>query len=187
MEYVEPLRDKKQIDNMKRYLKERNIRDWMLFVLGINNGLRISDLLALQVNDVKDFGRIIIREKKTGKRKDFPLGENCKKALVEYLITTGLTVGPLFPSRKSSGSKGTGAISRQQAYAAINSAARAVGIKEAIGTHTLRKTFGYWAFQQGVDVTRIQHLLNHSAPSVTLRYIGITKDELDQVYIKLNL
>lgn len=61
------------------------------------------------------------------------------------------------------------------------------GIKVAIGTHTLRKTFGYWAFQQGVNVTIIQQLLNHSAPSVTLRYIGITKDELDQVYIKLNL
>ena len=73
------------------------------------------------------------------------------------------------------------------AYAAINAAARAVGIKTAIGTHTLRKTFGYWAFKQGVDVTRIQQLLNHSAPSVTLRYIGITKDELDQVYINLNL
>lgn len=187
MEFVEPIRDKKQIDNMKRYLKERNLRDWMLFVLGINNGLRISDLLALQIEDVKGFDRITIREKKTGKAKDFPLGDSCKKALSEYIKATGLTDGPLFPSRKSTGCRGTGAISRQQAYAAINAAARAVGIKAAIGTHTLRKTFGYWAFQQGVDVTRIQQLLNHSAPSVTLRYIGITKDELDQVYINLNL
>lgn len=69
----------------------------------------------------------------------------------------------------------------------INDAARAVGITVAIGTHTSRKTFGYRSFQQGIDVTQIQQLLNHSAPSVTLRYIGITKDELDQVYINLNL
>ena len=113
MEFVEPIRDKKQIDNIKRYLKERNLRDWMLFILGINNGLRISDLLALQVVDVKECDRITIREKKTGKKKDFPLADNCKKALSEYIKTTGLTVGPLFPSRKSAGCRGTGAISRQ--------------------------------------------------------------------------
>jgi len=108
MEFIESIRDKKQIDNMKRYLKERNLRDWMLFILGINNGLRISDLLALQVEDVKNGDRITIREKKTGKVKDFPLSDNCKKALSEYIKTMGLAVGPLFPSRKSIGCKGTG-------------------------------------------------------------------------------
>lgn len=187
MEYVEPIRDKKQLENMKRYLKERNLRDWLLFILGINSGLRISDLLRLTVEDVKGKDRITIREEKTGKAKDFPLSDNCKKAVNEYLKTTGLSEGVLFPSRKKAGSKETGAISRQQAYEAINSAARAVGIKDAIGTHTLRKTFGYHAYKAGNDITRIQQLLNHSAPSVTLRYIGITKDELDSVYINLNL
>lgn len=187
MEYVEPIRDKKQLDNMKRYLKEKSLRDFTLFTLGINSGLRISDLLKLTVEDVKNSDRITIRETKTGKTKDFPLSENCKKAVDEYLKSEGLTSGVLFPSRKRSGSKSTGAISRQQAYDIINGAARAVGIKEAIGTHTLRKTFGYHAYKAGHDITRIQQLLNHSAPSVTLRYIGITKDELDKVYIDLNL
>lgn len=182
MEYVEPIRDRKQVDNMKRYLKDRNLRDWLLFVLGINSGLRISDLLSLQVDDVKGKNRITIREKKTGKTKDFALSDICKKAIGEYLKTTKLASGCLFPSRK-----GNGAITRQQAYEIINSAARAVGIRGAIGTHTLRKTFGYWAYQSGVDITRIQKLLNHSAPSVTLAYIGITKDELDEIYINLNL
>lgn len=76
---------------------------------------------------------------------------------------------------------------RQQAYRAINGAARAVGICERIGTHTLRKTFAYHAYKQGTDITRIQKLLNHSAPSVTLAYIGITREELDNVYLSLNL
>jgi len=187
MEYVEPIRDKKQLENMKRYLKEHNLRDWLLFILGINSGLRIGDLLKLTVEHVKDKERITIREQKTGKSKDFPLSDSTKKAVCEYLKATGLTTGVLFPSRKTSGSKATGAISRQQAYETINTAARAVGITDAIGTHTLRKTFGYWAYQAGVDITRIQKLLNHSAPSVTLAYIGITKDELDDVYINLNL
>jgi len=187
MELVEPIRDKKQLENMKRYLKDRSLRDWVLFVLGINSGLRISDLLALQIQDVKDRDRITLREEKTGKTKDFPLSDNCKKALSEYLKDSGLSSGPLFPSRKAAGSKATGSISRQQAYDIINTAARKVGIKDAIGTHTLRKTFGYHAYKAGNDITRIQQLLNHSAPSVTLRYIGITKDELDSVYINLNL
>ena len=62
-----------------------------------------------------------------------------------------------------------------------------MGITDSIGTHTLRKTFGYWAFKSGVDITRIQKLLNHSSPGVTLAYIGITQDELDDVYLNLNL
>ncbi len=182
MEYVEPIRSEKQIKGMANYLKGSNIRDYTLFILGINSGLRISDLLSLTVGDVKEKDRIIIREQKTGKAKDFPLSDICKKVLCEYLKAAGLTTGALFPSRK-----GGTPITRIQAYRIINDAARHVGIKEAIGTHTLRKTFGYWAYQQGVDITRIQKLLNHSSPSITLAYVGITREELDNVYINLNL
>ena len=187
MEFVEPIRSQKQIDNMKRYLREQSQRDYVLFTLGINSGLRISDLLKLTVEDVKGKDRISIREQKTGKTKDFPLGSKSVKAIADYLKDSGLTTGVLFPSRKSDGSKGTGSISRQQAYKIINDAAGAVGVKGNIGTHTLRKTFGYHAYKSGVDITRIQQLMNHSAPSVTLRYIGITKEELDKVYIDLDL
>ena len=187
MELVEPIRDKKQLDNMKRYLKEHNLRDYLLFVLGINSGLRISDLLNLQVEDVKGKDRIRLQEQKTGKRKEFPLGESSKKAIAAYLRQTNDTCGSLFPSRKKAGSQGSGAISRQQAYAIINGAARAVGIKSPIGTHTLRKTFGYWAYKSGYDLSQIQQLLNHASPQITLRYIGITQEELDQIYIHLNL
>jgi len=182
IEYVEPIRSKIQIDKIKIYLKHKNLRDYFLFVLGINSGLRISDLLLLTVDDVKEKDRIILREKKTGKSKDFPLSDTCKKAIQEYLETIKINSGCLFKSKK-----GDHPITRIQAYRIINKAARIIGITDAIGTHTLRKTFGYWAYQQGVDITKIQKLLNHSAPSVTLSYIGITKDELDNIYINLNL
>ncbi|MCF8011626.1 MAG: tyrosine-type recombinase/integrase [Clostridiales bacterium] len=69
----------------------------------------------------------------------------------------------------------------------LNEAARSVGVKDKIGTHTLRKTFGYHAFKKGYDITILQKLFNHSAPSITLRYIGITQDELDDVYLSLDL
>lgn len=86
MEYVQPIRDKKILDTMKKVLRSSNLRDYNLFILGINSGLRISDLLNLKVSDVCDEkgkikDRIVIREKKTNKLKDFPLGETSKKAL----------------------------------------------------------------------------------------------------------
>lgn len=187
MEYVQPIRDKKALETMKKILRANNLRDYCLFVLGINSGLRISDLLTLQISDVCDEkrkikDRISIREKKTNKLKDFPLGETSRKALKEYLDRIDNPGQALFASRK-----GSKPITRQQAYRILNDAARAIGIKEKIGTHSLRKTFGYHAFQAGVDITRIQKLLNHSSPSVTLAYIGITQDELDDVYLNLNL
>jgi site-specific recombinase XerD len=182
MEIVEPIRNKKQIEALKKYLKGNNIRDYLLFVLGINSGLRISDLLKLTVEDVKNQERIIIREQKTNKHKDFPISETCKKAIHEYLKITNITTGALFISRK-----GNKPITRVQAYRILNEGAKTIGITESIGTHTLRKTFGYHAYINGTDITRIQKLLNHSAPNVTLSYIGITKEELDNVYISLNL
>ena len=188
MEFVQPIRDKKQIEAIKKILKAANLRDFALFVLGINSGLRISDLLKLKVSDVMDEhnvlkDRINLREQKTGKVKEFPLGATTVKALKEYLGTREVSPeAVLFPSRK-----GGGALTRQQAYNILNDAARAIGIKEQIGTHTLRKTFGYWAYKAGVDITRIQKLLNHSSPSITLAYIGITRDELDNIYLSLNL
>lgn len=189
LEFVHPIYNVKKIDAMKKILKSTNIRDYCLFTLGINTGLRISDLLKLTIGEVvNEKGKIgdgiKLREQKTGKLKDFPFGATTKKALTEYLATRegAKPEESLFPSRK-----GGKPISRVQAYRVLNSAARAVGIQDEIGTHTLRKTFGYHAYKQGVDITRIQHLLNHSSPKVTLAYIGITKEELDNIYLTLNL
>ena len=187
MEFVQPIRDLKKIDTIKKLLKQQNLRDYCLFVLGINSGLRISDLLKLRISDVSEKGkikdRIRLREKKTNKFKDFPLSNSTKSALKEYLKTREYNENePLFISRKNKGF-----LLRQQAYKIINDVAKSVGIKEKIGTHTLRKTFGYHAYNNGYDITLIQKLFNHSSPSVTLRYIGITQDEMDDVYLSLDL
>ena len=187
MEFVQPIRDLKQIENIKILLKHKNLRDYCLFTLGINSGLRISDLLKLTIADVMEKGkpkdRIRLREKKTNKYKEFPLSDNAKSAIKEYLKTRNYTENePLFISRKNEGF-----LLRQQAYKIINDVAKSVGIKEKIGTHTLRKTFGYHAYNKGYDITVIQKLFNHSSPSVTLRYIGITQDDLDNVYLNLDL
>ena len=187
MEFVQPIRNIKQIETIKRLLKQQNLRDYCLFTIGINSGLRISDLLKLTVNDVIENGkikdRIRLREKKTNKFKDFPLSDNAKLSIKEYLKTREYKENePLFISRKNKGF-----LLRQQAYKIINDVAKSIGIKEKIGTHTLRKTFGYHAYNNGYDITLIQRLFNHSSPSITLRYIGITQDEMDEVYLSLDL
>lgn len=191
LEFVQPIRDKKKIDTIKKILYAKNVRDYCLFTLGINSGLRISDLLNLQIKDIVDHNgkirdRIMLREKKTNKTKDFPISDVARKAITEYLKTrTFEFVEPFFLSKKQN--KGKASLQRDQAYKIINNAAREIGITEKIGTHTLRKTFGYHAYKSGVSIEVIQKLFNHSTPSITLRYIGITQDDLDGVYLNLNL
>ncbi|RXT00981.1 site-specific integrase [Ammoniphilus sp. CFH 90114] len=189
MELVEPIRDRKKIQSMKTYLKGKNIRDYALFVLGINVGLRIGDLLSLKVGDVVDANgkvhdRIRLREQKTEKLRIFVIGESGCKAIKDYIdYRKGCCLDePLFPSRK-----GTGPIQRGQARKILSSAAKAVGIMDPIGTHSLRKTFGYWAYKSGQDIVRLQALFNHVSPKVTLAYIGITQEEIEEVYLSVNL
>ena len=80
----------------------------------------------------------------------------------------------LFPSRK-----GDKPITKIQAYRQLQKAGLA-GV-ESIGTHTMRKTFGYWFYKQTHDVAMLQEILNHSTPKITLTYIGINKEEKDNV------
>lgn len=196
MEYVQPIRKKADIEAMKNLLRSHNLRDYALFVLGINSGLRISDILKLHVADVArvHYGRtsiaerIVMREDKTGKGKDFPLNVPARSALGEYIRTENPDLeGPLFPSRKRGVDGKARPISKVQAWKILSNAAAQVGITEKVGTHSLRKTFAYHAYKKGVDISLLQKLLNHASQTETLRYMGILRDDLDQVYEGLRL
>lgn len=76
-------------------------------------------------------------------------------------------------------------LDRAQAYRILNKAAQAVGVKERIGTHTLRKTFGYHHYKKYNDIVLLQKIFNHSSPSVTLRYIGIEQYTIDESYMNI--
>lgn len=78
-------------------------------------------------------------------------------------------------------------LDRVQAYRILNKAAQAVGVKERIGTHTPRKTFGYHHYKKYNDIVLLQKIFNHSSPSVTLRYIGIEQDTIDESYMNFYL
>lgn len=171
---VEPIRDKNKIETVKRILKENGSRDYLLFLLGINSGLRISDILKLKVSDVKNKKYIELYEQKTGKYKRFPITNSYKSALEDYIIGKNSDEW-LFSSQR-----GRKPITRIQAYRIICNACSKAGITFRIGTHTLRKTFGYHFYNKTKDVALLQCIFNHSAPSVTLRYIGINQDIIDE-------
>lgn len=189
MEIVQPIRDRKKIEAMKKYLRGQSIRDHLMFVYGINAALRISDELKLHVYDVVDNSGdprwgFEFREKKTGKSKMFPYASNVKKAIREYMqVYQPLPEQHLFVSRKGNNEP----INRKSAWRILSEAAEAVGIDQRIGSHSLRKTFGYHAYKKGVSINTLQDIFNHSSQKATLRYIGITQDEIDDVYISLNL
>lgn len=174
MNFVEPIRDPKDIQNMKQALANHNEKYLVMFSLGINVGLRISDIITLKVSDVYPDGRFSVREQKTGKARLVTLNPDLISLIADYVNTYNMQPNDwLFPSNQG------GHIKRAQAYKMLNQAAGECGIKEAIGTHTLRKTFGYWYYKQYHDIAELQQILNHSSPSVTLRYIGITQDQID--------
>lgn len=182
MKYVQPIRNKNKIEEIKSYLKESGTRDLLLFTMGINTGLRISDLLKLKINDVKGKSHVEIKEQKTCKIKRFPLLGNLQSMIEEY-IRGKADYDYLFKSRNGENKP----ISRVMAYMIINQACKKAQIKDNVGTHTLRKTFGYHHYQTFHDVAILQYLLNHSSPSITLRYIGITQDNVEDTLKQFEL
>lgn len=181
MEYVQPIREKEKLEDMKTELMHSGYKNYMLFVVGINTGLRISDILQLRVINVRDRTHIIIKEQKTGKDKRFKINTYLKQELDKYI--KGMDdYEYLFKSQKGQNKP----ITRVQAYRILNNVSSKIGLSE-IGTHTLRKTFGYHFYQKTKDVVLLQELFNHSAPSVTLRYIGINQDIMDNAIDDFNL
>lgn len=195
MEFVEPIRDRKKIAQIKNQLRgQRRHRDLLMFVVGINTALRVSDLLKLQIGDFversgKIKSRFWIREEKRGKRNEIIINDSIQEALKEFLaayptIAENSNHFVFFNTRTSDF---TDPIKRGQAWKLISAICEEIGLRGNFGTHTLRKTWGYHARLSGVDLALIMHQLNHNSLAYTKRYIGITDDELEAVVRKLNL
>ena len=186
---VEPLRSKEEIEEMKLAIKRGNKgtpkkqvlaeRDILLFLLGINTGLRVNDLVCLKVSDVEDKNIFIIREGKTHKRREIYIG--MLRHDIDPFIEGKHQDAYLFESQK-----GNHHVSTTQVYRILTDAGDYLG-RNDIGTHTMRKTFGYHHYQQFKDVAILQEIFNHSAPSITMRYIGIRQDEINESLNKFRL
>ena len=188
VEYVEPIKEVEKINAIKRNLKKQSARDYLLFVLGINTGIRVNQLLSLKVKDIytgNEFKEFLnVRDDdKPSREKAVYLNSNVRNAARLYLESRDFTGEQyLFQSKKN-----PQPITRQQAYRIINQAAKEVGIPGKIGTHTLRKTFGYHAYRKGIAISILMDIYNHHSPAETLHYIGIDKNEKMRVKVDVNL
>ncbi|OGO77185.1 MAG: recombinase XerD [Clostridiales bacterium GWB2_37_7] len=179
---VEPIRDKVKIKQMYQYLHGKDSKYDLIFKFGLNTGLRISDILPLRVKDIfvnsgefRDY--LVLKEKKTKKEKKIKLNDALRKRIKPYVKENNLlSEDYLFPSKKGTH------IGRIQAYRVLKEAADLVGI-ENFGTHSLRKTWGYWTYKMSkYNIGLIMDTFNHSSQSITLRYIGVNQDQKDELY-----
>lgn len=172
----------------KRMIAARNK---MLFLIGINISLRASDLITLKWNfffddngEFKEFYTLM--PKKTRKQRKFVklyFNQVVKKAITDYIAEYPIQNMDeyLFKSRK-----GNKCITEISLGRIIKDTAEEAGIKKNICSHSLRKTFGFWAWHNAEDKNKalvtLQMLFNHSNTSTTLKYIGILNSEIEEMF-----
>ena len=174
---VEPIRKIKDIKAISK-LTSGNPRDHLLFLMGVNNGLRAGDLIKLKVKQVRYLkigDTLTIKEGKTGKDNILVINKTVYKALQNYLDT----VQPddyafLFASRKGDSHLQSQAVSKL-----VKKWTKAINLRGNYGAHTLRKTWGYiQRTVHGVGFEIICKRYNHSSPAITMRYLGIQDKEV---------
>ena len=175
---VNPIMEMKDIQRIKRMLKDKP-RDLLLFTMGINNGLRVGDLLKLKVKDVAGLkvGEVLkIREGKTGKTNVLMLNKGSHKVLHSYLSKTSLDGEDfLFKSKGKSTPITTQTVNKMVKK-------WCEGIRGNFGCHSLRKTFGYVQRKKyGVGFEILCKRFSHSSPSITMRYLGIQDKEINEI------
>ena len=185
---VNAIKDMKKVKALLMYLKGSSDRDYLLCKFQLNTGLRISDVVPIKVHDLMSSKRrfkehLAINEVKTGKFKLIKLNDELKDTLKEYIVKYDLTDDDfLFTYNKFDTNGRQRHITVTQAYRVLKEAAVAVGIDD-FGTHSLRKTWGYFSYKASKhNIGLLMDMFNHSAPSITLKYIGIDQDARDEMY-----
>lgn len=172
---VQPL---KSIEERKNFIEalgmtKQGLRNQILFKIGISTGLRCGDLVRLKVETVKGKSNFKIREGKTKKVRTVYLN-TVMADLADYIETLPAASEYLFPSRK-----GDSHISEIQAYRIMIKAGDLIG-NTSVGTHTMRKTFGYIYYSETKDIATLMEIFNHSSQKTTLRYIGYSEEQVER-------
>lgn len=180
---VEPITEVRHIKAIKKMLADVP-RDRLLFILGINSGMRVQDLLQIRVRDIqhKQLGeRILLREKKTGKENILIINQEILSAVILYLDSDEHAPHDfLFKSRKGYNYP----LSVFRVMKMVKAWTEAINLKGNFGAHTLRKTWCYMQRTQfGATWEVLSKRLNHSSPSITRRYLGVKEEEVEEVLL----
>lgn len=175
---VQSIRNPKKIKALCAVLKDQHPKYYIMFLIGLQSGLRVSDILPLRVSDINSLCSSKVKERKTKKRRFLYLNAPTEKEIRDYIAAERLKEDDyLIYSRKHAPDGTRKPIDRVQAYRVLREAGEACGI-ERVGTHTMRKTFGYHYYKLTHDIASLMQIFNHSSPAITLKYIGITDEEL---------
>lgn len=188
MSAMQPIRKKDEICKLRKFFYDKGeLRNYTLVTLGINTALRISDLLQIRWKDVWSFEQgsfkehMIVTEQKTKKIATIYLNDQCVESLCILKESLQGGIAPeeyIFKSRVGVNNH----IGRNRAYMIIREACHSLGYEGHLGCHSLRKTFGYHAWKQGVSPALIMSIYNHSSMDITKRYLSIEQDDKDEVY-----
>ena len=150
-------------------------RIYLMFMVGIYTGLRVSDLVRLKAGHVRGEELILIEEK-TEKEQVLPIATILQRVIADR--TAGMDDEDyLFPSRNRRRDGSVKPIETRTAYDDMQKIADRFGLRGSIGCHTLRKTFGYWHYKKNHDLEILRQWFNHASVEVTRRYIGVDVEE----------
>lgn len=192
MSTTQPIRKVEQLKLFKGYYQEQkpNARNYTLIIIGLNSALRISDILGLTYGDVYDYQKeewkthIVVTEQKTGKQNRVYMNREIRQTLEKYTDPSLKKASSwLFDSQRQKAHP----LSRYQAYRIVKTAGSFAGLESNISCHSLRKTFGYHAWKQGVQPAILMNIYNHSAYQITKRYLCIDQDDKDEVFAKIKI
>lgn len=202
---AEPIKSMEDIDRISKYfIENKQYRNNMLFIVGINFGLRISDLRVLRfsnlINDNFTFkDKFPVFEQKTRntrkrkKNRYITINDAVIEAVTLYLENTPNVClsNFLFRSERSEREGADVPITARAVEYILKDVVKELGLNIHVATHTLRKTFGYHQMMMGGNDPRrlllLQKMFNHASPAQTLDYIGITEEEIEAAYKGLNL
>lgn len=194
---VEPIRDLRDVKRMYNALmKLASQREAECFLIGCNLALRAGDLLKLRFDQLNDT-HVEIIEQKTKKRKQFPVTPKVHAAVERlrmFYATGGFYKSKpnwvptyLFQSTSARAYHLCQPICIQWLGECYKKAAQHIGLRVNINTHSMRKTYGYHAYENGADIHYLQALFNHYSSRITLKYIGVTKTEIEKMYFDHSL
>lgn len=187
MNTVEPLRDGELLGRIQRELEAETSEHWkriyLLFMTGIYTGLRISDIVALRVENVNSGDKIRLRERKTekwGKQANIKINP-VLRAVYDERLDGMKPKDYLFPSRQRDNQGRVKPITTATAENDLSLIKERYNIRFPFSCHSLRKTFGYWHYKQYGDLEALRQHFNHASESVTRRYIGIDEEERNRM------
>ena len=192
MSTSQPIRSTDELEAFRRFYldEEPNLRNYAMICMGVNTALRISDLLELKWGEVYDFNEqcfrkhMVIFERKTGKESMITINGSTKKGLLTYMDTLdSIKKGDYIFTGRYEGTH----LSRSQAFRIIKHAAYSLNMERGISCHSMRKTFGDYAWKCGTPPAMLMEIYNHSSYEITKRYLGIKQDDKDSVFLKVNL